>query len=145
MRFSRTSKQGEILHVPSANLNHVTILLDEVNTNFIECFSHDFQAVSFPDFSQDLQALFTQPLKSIRRSPWLKRAAAEESCATAPHGFSNCKCLRVAFDCARPGDKRQLIAADRCVADTNDRLVRPQIERDELIGFADPNCLSDTG
>src|SRR6266581_2854602 len=124
MRFSRATKQGKILHVPRADLNHVAILLDEINTSFVKCLCHDFQAVSFTDFSKNLQALFTEPLKRVRRGPRLKRAAAKESCAAAPHSFSNCKCLGMTFDCARSGDNRQFVSTNRRVANTNDGLLR---------------------
>src|SRR5437870_7416076 len=88
MRFSGATKQGKILHVACADLNHVAVLLNKFKAVFIECFSHNLQTVSLANFSENFETFFSQPLESIRRSARLECAATKETRATAANGLS---------------------------------------------------------
>src|SRR5712692_6845879 len=106
MRSSGVSEQRKVLHVARADLNHVSVLLNQIDTGFVKRFRDNLQAVRLTDFRQNLQSFFAEPLKRIWRGSGLERAAAKEARTTATHRFSNGECLRVTLDCARPGDNR---------------------------------------
>src|SRR6266568_7869476 len=143
MRATGTSEEREILHIARADLDHVAVFLNQIDTVFIKCFRHDLEPVSFSNFRKYLQPFFAQALESIWRSTWLERAAAKETGPAAAHDFGNCECLGMAFDGAGSGDDCQFIAPDRGVAHADYRLLRSQIEGNQLVWLADTNCFAD--
>src|SRR5712692_7866449 len=103
MRFSHAPQQRKVLHVARADLNHVAVTLDQIDCGLIDCLGNDLEAVSFANLRQNFQSFFSETLKGIRRSAWLERAAAKESCAAASHSFSYCESLSMTLNCAGPG------------------------------------------
>src|SRR5438067_4568691 len=61
------------------------------------------------------------------------------------NGFRNGKSLGPILDRAWPGDHRQLVAANRRVPHPHHRLVRTEIEGDQLIRLADPDRFRHAG
>src|SRR5205823_320218 len=57
-RSAHSAQQGKVLHVSSANLDHVTVTFDQIHTSFIKCFRNNLQAVNLTDLSENLQSFF---------------------------------------------------------------------------------------
>ena len=112
-----------------------------VNARFIQRFGDNLQSEVFPHFGKDFPTFVTQSLKCVRGSARLTSTAAEEFRAASTHRLGNRKRALAAFDRARPGNDGELIAPDTCLAYLDDRFFRPEIERHELVRFADPNRL----
>src|SRR5205807_4983839 len=108
---------------------------------FIQRFGDNLQSEVFPHFGEDFPTFVTQPLKCVRGSARLTSAAAEEFRAASTHRLGNRKRALAAFDRARPGNDSELTAPDTRLAYLDDRLFRPDIERHELVRFADSNRL----
>jgi hypothetical protein len=53
------------------------------------------------------------------------------------HCFRHIQGLVPTLDCARPGDNSEFTSADRGIANSHYRLLRTQIERDQLVRFCD--------
>src|SRR6266404_2222589 len=136
MRSPDAPQKGKVLHVARADLNHVSVTLNQIHAVFVERFRHDLQTVRFANLCQNLQSFFAQSLESVGRGPGFKSTAAKEARAAAPHGFGYRKSLSMTFDRAGSGDDRQLISANRSVADAHDTLLRTEIKRDQFVRLA---------
>ena len=81
-------EQREVLHVAGADLDHIGVLIDQVERFVIDGFGDDEQAEAVADFGHDLQTFFAQALEGIRRGArfvgcllYTSLAAVEESSA----------------------------------------------------------------
>ena len=131
------------MHVARANLDHVAVTFDEIDAGFVQRFGNDLQAVGVTHVGEYPEPFFAETLKRVRRGARLERAAAKETRAAATHGFGDGKRLLRALDRARTSDDRQLVAADRRVANAHHRLFRPQVERNQLVRLTDANSFRD--
>ena len=85
-RFSSTGLRGladllqqvEVLHVPGADLEHVGVLLDELDLPRVHDLGDDRHVVLVADVAEDLQAVLAHALEGVRAGPRLERAAAED-------------------------------------------------------------------
>src|SRR5204862_3308919 len=78
LRFSDAPQKREVLHVARADLNHVGILLYEIDAGRIERFRDDLQAERFARIREDLEAFLAQACKIIRRTARLECSTSEE-------------------------------------------------------------------
>ena len=133
-RAARALQQREVLHVARADLHHVGVTFDQVCARLVNRLGHDSQAELLARLCENLQALFAQTLKRVRRSARLERAAPEEARAAPLDGLGHGEDLLAALDRARARDYRQLVAADsRVAADVDDGLLGAQVDGDELV------------
>src|SRR5271166_3167356 len=139
MRFTGALQQREILHVARADLDDVTIFLDQVQRFVVDGLGDDQQPEAVTDLRQDLQAIFSQALKRVRRSAWLVRASTKELRARAGDTFGGGQRLLAAFDGARAGDHGHLVAAEARVrtGEADDRVFFLHVAADELVRLAD--------
>ena len=107
-----TLQQREVLHVARADLDHVGILLHQVERLVVHGFGDDQQAEAVADLGQNLQAVFRQSLERVGRSARLVGAAAEEARAGAGDVLGGGEGLLAALDGARAGHDGNFVAAD---------------------------------
>src|SRR6266496_2500836 len=108
MRLSHSSQKRKILHAAGANLDHVSVTFNQVDTGFVESFSDNSQSVSLSNLGKNPQPLLTESLKSIGRCTWLECTAAIKPRAASTHSLSHSKRLGPAFYCTRTSNYRQL-------------------------------------
>src|SRR5215217_5667735 len=70
-------QQREIVHVASANLKTIRVLFDHRQIAGVHHFRNHREAGFRAGFSEKSQSIFTQSLKTVRRSARLKCASAE--------------------------------------------------------------------
>src|ERR1700728_125297 len=130
-------EQRKILHVARADLNHVGILLHQVERLVVDSFGDDLHAKLLADFCHDPQAFLFQALKRVRRSAGLVRAPAKELRSGTGDALGDRKRLVVILDGARPRNNRQSRAADGGISagETDDRVVLLDIAADQLVGL----------
>src|SRR5260370_3037524 len=106
-------------------------------------FSHARHTIGVAHFRQYLQAFLAEPLKSIWRRARLVSAASKKARTTTTHSFGDRKCLGAAFNGTRSGNNGKVVATNRGITYANDRFLRAQIQRNQLVWFANPDCFSD--
>src|SRR2546421_2238521 len=144
-RATGAFKQSEVLHVARAELDHVAVAFHEIDAVLVERLSYDLQTVSLAHVCENLQALFAETLKGIRRSARLKRTAAKEAHARTTHRLGHSERLCATLNRTGAGDDGQLFAADGRIADAHDGLFGFQIERDQFVGLAHADRFGDAG
>src|SRR6266403_1570506 len=105
-------EQREVLHVASADLDDVGVLVDEVERFVIDGFGDDEQSEAVANFGHDLQTFFAQSLKRIRRGAGLVSASAKELSSGTGNPLGGFKCLIASLDPARSGDNGEVGASD---------------------------------
>src|SRR5207249_10128152 len=86
-------EKREVLHIASADLDHISVLFDKIDTGLIECFRDDLQSKGFADLHHDFPALVAQSLKRVGCSSWLPNTAAKKTGTAFLHRFSHSKRL----------------------------------------------------
>ena len=146
-RFSSTGlraasgalQQREILHVARADLDHVGVLLDQVERFVVDRLGDDLHAKLLADVGHDAETVFAQPLKRVGRGAGLVGAAAEKLRPGATDALGHGKCLFAALDGARPGDNGQSRTTDRGCRSrkADDRVVFLDVAADQFVGLRD--------
>src|SRR6266446_1874500 len=111
-RASGTLQQREVLHVAGADLNHVGVLLDQIEGLVVHGFGDDQQAKAVAEVGHNLQTFFAESLKGIGRSTRLVCAATEKLGAGAGHAIGDLEGLVAALDAAWTGHNDKICAAD---------------------------------
>src|SRR4029077_4954867 len=114
-RFAGASgalEQREILHVASADLDDVGILVDQVERFVIDGFGDDEQSEAVADFGHDLQTFFAQSLKRIRRGAGLVGSAAKELRSGTGYALGSSESLIASLDTAGTGDDGEVGTSD---------------------------------
>ena len=105
-------QQAEVLHVPRTDLDDVGRLLDGVGVLGVHQLGDDADARLLADAAEDLQALQPQPLEGVRAGPRLERPGSEEPHAAGHQPLGRAEDHRLVLDRARPGDDREVPAAE---------------------------------
>src|SRR5205823_3106383 len=121
-------QKRKVLHVASADLNHIAVLFDELDMRFLDGFSHNLQAELLSNGYHDFPAFFAEPLEHVRRRSRFPYAAAEKSRTTLVHDLRYRECLLATLNRARSSDDCQVGVANCRVLDANHGFVRSQIE-----------------
>src|SRR5579875_665008 len=139
-------EQREILHVTRAHLQHIGILLNQIAIHRIDSFGHNQQPEVLADFAENLQPLFAQPLKAVRRGTWLDDATAKQPCSSALNTPCGAKSLVAALDGARPGDDRKLLPSyhKALVPYADQRIFIPNLAAYQFVGLGNANRLRHT-
>src|SRR5262245_17168443 len=103
-RSAGALQKREILHVASADLNHVTELFNEIDMRFLDGFRHNLQAELLANGGHYFPALIAQALERVRRRSRFPNTATKETCTTLPHGFRDREGLIATLYPARSGD-----------------------------------------
>src|SRR5260370_450293 len=142
-------EQGEVLHVARADLDDVGVLFDEVEAFVVDSFGNDAEAVSGADFRKNLESVFTDALKAVRRSAGLVGAPAAKAHAAFLQPFADGPPLLLRFDGAGAGNEGFLITADDDFAgvrgDSNDAVFLLGVAADQFVRLADLDALDDAG
>src|SRR6476661_7482230 len=72
-------QKRKVLHVPSAYLDYIAVLLDKVDVRFLDGFSHNLQAELLANGCHNFPAFFPEALERVRRRSRFPYAAAEKS------------------------------------------------------------------
>src|SRR5579883_768724 len=140
-------QQREVLHVARADLDHIGVLIDQFQSFVVDGFGNDPQAELVANLRHDLERLFAQSLKSIRRSARLIGPTAEELRACRCNLFSYSKGLLARFNGAGAGNHGQVASADSGIGagEANDRVLFLHIPADQFVRLGDANDLGDAG
>src|SRR5262249_16947083 len=111
----------------------------------VQHFGYDAQPKSIPRFGKNLQPLFTQALKRIRRSARLERAASKQFYSARSDDLRDRHRLVVGFNSARSGDDSRLRSADIYITDAHEGVFVLQIAAHQFIRLRDAYRLRDTG
>ena len=118
-----------MLRAPIWNMS--AYLHDERNLPRIHHLGDDRHVVLVADLAQDLQAFLAEPLEAVRAGPRLERAAAQDVRAGLLDLAGDVVENLAALDRARPGDHRQIAAADLdALADDDDGVAVAELLRD---------------
>jgi hypothetical protein len=142
-------EERKVLHVARADLDDVGVFLDEVERFIVDRFSDDAETVGRADFRKNLEAIFAEPLKAIRRSARLVGAAAEESRTGFFDALSDSQALLLGFHGARACYESDVLAADDDVSrgrrDPKDAVFFFRIAADKLVRLAYRDAFADPG
>src|SRR5712691_4415281 len=142
-------EERKILHIAGADLNDVGVLFDEVEAFIVDSFGDDAKAEFFPDFRENLEALFAETLKTVRGSAGFVSAAAEEARAGFFDALGDGQALLFGFDGAGAGDQGNVVAADDDIAgrrgDSEDAVFFLGVAADELVRLADGDAFDHAG
>ncbi len=105
-------EQREVLHVSGADLDDISVLIDQIERFVIDGFGDDEQSEAVTDFGHDLEAFFSQSLKRIRRGTGFVSAAAEELGSGTSDALGGFKCLIASLNAAGAGDNGQVGASN---------------------------------
>src|SRR5439155_12119434 len=141
---TRALQKRKILHVASPDLNHVAVLLDEVDMRFLDGFSHNLQTELLANGCHNFPAFFAEALERVRRRSRFPNTSTKKTRTTLLHSFRDGEGLFATLDRARTRDNRELAVANRRVADANHSLVRSQIECDQFVRLSDADDFRDT-
>ena len=115
-RSSNRIEEREVLHVASANLEHVGELGDHVNLRWLHHLRDDGETGALPRLREEAEAVKAEPLEGVWRGAWLECAAAEERCPCVGHALCNFKELVARFNRTGTRHQRQGAAADHRIA-----------------------------
>src|SRR6478752_7270427 len=99
---ARAFQKRKVLHVSSADLNHVAVFFDEIDMRFLDGFSHNLQAELFSNGCHNFPAFFAEALERVRRGSRFPNASAEKSRTALMYDLCYGERLVAAFDRARP-------------------------------------------
>ena len=88
----------------------------------------------FSRFDEQFQACHSHALERVRRRARFKRAAAQHRGARLFHSMGDFQQLATALDAARAGDHSQLLAANTCGANRDDRVLPPELAAGQFVG-----------
>src|SRR5947207_13400716 len=125
---ARSFQKRKVLHVASADLNHIAVLFDELDMRFLDGFSHNLEPELLATGRHNFAALIAEALECVRRRSRFPYPTAKKTRTTLLDNFCNGEGLLATLDRARPGDDCQLAVANRRVADTDHSFIGPQIE-----------------
>ncbi len=144
-RFSRTGllrassalEQRKILHVAGADLDHVSVFLDQVERLVIDGLGDDLHAELLADVGHDAQAFFAESLKSVGRSARLVGSAAEKLGSGAMHALGRGEGLFAGLDAAGASHNRESWTADGRggAGKGDDRVVLLDVAANQFVGL----------
>ena len=124
------------MHIACADLQNVDIL-EQWQLGNIHDLGDDRQARGFLCFQEQLDAFSAHALEGVWRGARLECAAAQDRCAGSLDALCHLDDLRFAFNRAWTSDQRQRAAADLCVADFDDRILRMEFAVRVFVWFLD--------
>src|SRR6476469_3912079 len=142
---ARALQKRKVLHVSSADLNHIAVFFDEIDMRFLDGFCYNLQAELFSNGCHDFPAFFAEALERVRRGSRFPYAAAKKSRTALMYDFRDGESLVATLDRARPGDDCQLALANRRVAEANHSFIRSKVECDQFVGFSDADDFRNAG
>ena len=117
-----TSRQQRVvLHVARAELDDVGDLEHRLEVAGVHQLGDDRQAGALLGLGQQAQPLLPQALEGVRARARLVGAAAQHRRAAGEHRVGGGQQLVARLDGARPGDQREVLAADLAPADLEHR------------------------
>ena len=137
-------EKREVLHVASADLEHVGIVGYELDVGHGHDFGDHLQPVTVTGLAQQAQTLLLQALETVRAGAGLVGAASQEAASGRGDGFCASHDLPFGFDRARTGDDGELVAADRSIAGLHHGAVALDLLAHELVGRADRHTVLNT-
>src|SRR6266581_7266833 len=81
-------QKREVLHVASADLNHVALLLNKIDMRLLDGFSHNLQAELLANGCHNFPAFFAEALERVRRRSRFPNTSTKKPRTTLLH------CLR---------------------------------------------------
>src|SRR6185437_4225748 len=140
-------QQRKILHVARADLDYVRVLFDQVERFVVNRLGDDAEAETLAHLGENLQTVFAEALKTVRRGSRLIGAAAEEMRARGADALGDRKCLLAAFDGAWAADNHHSLAAKDDITgrggDAHLGVFLFYVAAHELIGLADGDAFDD--
>jgi hypothetical protein len=115
-------QQRVVLHVARADLQHVGDLQQLLQVARVHHLRDDRQARPRLGLGEQAQALLAEPLERVGRGARLVGTAPEHRGAGIADGGRGLQHLLARLDRARPGDHREVRAADRSASDSEYRL-----------------------
>src|ERR1700681_73319 len=142
-------EQREILHVASADLDHVGVFFDKVEAFVVDGFGDNAEAIVLANLREDFQALFAEALKTVRGSARFVGAATKKFYAGFLDAFGSGETLLFGFYRARAANQADVFAPEKNAAgrrgDAQDAVFFFDIAADEFVGLADRNAFDHAG
>ena len=136
-------EQVEVLHVAGADLEDIGISLDVRHLPRVHDLGDDRHAEAVAGSAEDLEPIAAEALEAVGAGARLERAAAQNVGTRLAHPPGDLEEQRLALDGTRPGDHRQVAAADLDSLDLKNRAVRMKLAAGELERPQDRNDLLD--
>ena len=130
-------KEAVILHVPSADLQHVGIAGDEFHVLGANHLGDDRQSGFIAGGGQDFQPVFLQPLEAVGAGARFERPAAQCRGSRGLHGPGGRQRLLFALHRARAGDDAELPIADREAAGADHGRLGLHLAAGDFVGGED--------
>src|SRR6266404_196772 len=141
--FAQRTKEIVVLHVARANLKNVHVTQHHLNLRRVHHFADGEEAKFVRGFAHELEARFPHALESVRRSPRLKGATAQDFCACFGDAFRDGKDLFARFDRARASGNGHFRAADLdAAAKIDDGAFRLELAAGEFKRLGDAHDLT---
>ncbi len=132
-------QQGIVLHIPGADLDHVGVLLDQLQRFVVQRLGHNAQPEALPHLGHDAQSGLAHALEGIWGGARLVRPAAQELRSRPGYLLGYRKSLLPALNRAWSGDHGNVLAADRGIRarEADHRILFLHIAADQFVGLGD--------
>ena len=139
-------QQRVVLHVPGADLDHVSHLDHVLGVADVHELGDDREARLLARFGEEPESLGAEALERVRRGPGLVGAAAQHRRPAVGDRLGHLQGLRAALDGARAGDQREVVASDLAPVHLDDgSLALAELRRGQLVGLQDRHEVVDAG